>query len=216
MSNANRRIGRARFRAGDDPLGDRLAGLRVAIDRAHLYRPHHPLDRGASFLLPSGARIDEAELILGYARPLANWLRRRGAEVLEPDPRLGIMLGEYPERCHTAGAWFAHCYLSCHVNAGRGRYALAEYFYPAGKALAVWITHQLAGLPSILYHGPMELKPGDRGAVCVREFAGAGVIVEPFFGDTARHQFLMRQDGLTLVAEAIGEGVAHWWESADR
>lgn len=195
-------------------LATRLAGLRVAVDVQHLYRKSHPRDRGACFTLAGGFKVDEAEAATRYALALTAWLAARGADVLtNASPALR---GEYPERNEVAKHWGAHVYLACHLNAGRGSYARLEYIAGAAAVpLAQAIEAELvADFPEILSANLVALSPGQRGAVCIEEFRRdrPALILEPFFGDNPRMQGLMTTARLLAIGEAIGAGVAKWWE----
>jgi len=199
-------------------LRSRLSGLRIAVDVQHLYRPWpHAKDQGATFFLPGGIHLHETAATTLYAHSLIAWLRARGAEVLTNDPPRKILLGPYERREREAAAWGAHAYVACHVNADGGRYALVEAVNgTAGVELAHAIAPAVAkGLPEISVGQVKRLSNRERGSVCVRFFPPdrAAVIVEPFFGDTPRHQVLFQAPRLIEVGEAIGDGVAAWWEA---
>lgn len=199
-------------------------GLKVAIDVQHLYRPSRPSDRGTVFQLEGGTTVAEADIATGYAAAAAEYLRGAGAEVLVNDPARRQLVGYYSQRNREATRWGAHCYLACHVNAGRGSYCLMEYMDQAtavgsrtgriaAARLANWIGSMLVQLGGILSHRNNVLVHGDRGAVCI-EGCGesvAAVLVEPFFGDNPREQELATGRGVSLVGEWIGQGVASWW-----
>jgi N-acetylmuramoyl-L-alanine amidase len=198
-------------------LATRLSGLRLAVDVQHLYKPPpHDHDRGAVFNLAGGLKVTEAQLATLYAQALVMWLHQRGAVVLCNDPAHGSMVGTYGHRNLEAFKWGAHAYLACHVNAGNGSYCLNEY--PAGTsgaALAVAIGTELADeFPEILEHREAALTSVQRGFVCLGECdrSRPAVIVEPFFGDNLKQQALIPAPALVRVGEAIGEGVAAWWE----
>jgi N-acetylmuramoyl-L-alanine amidase len=198
-------------------LATRLSGLRLAVDVQHLYKPApHDRDRGAVFTLPGGLTVAEAQLATLYAQALIMWLHARGAMVLANAPAVGQLMGSYNHRNLEAFKWGAHAYLACHVNAGGGGYALSEYVAgTSGGALAMAINHSLAdNLAEITSAQSGPLTSVQRGFVCIGEFdrSRPAVILEPFFGDNPRHQALIPASRLAQVGEAIGEGVAAWWE----
>lgn len=202
-------------RAGlPDLLRTRGAGLVVALDVQHLYRPSRPRDRGAVFTLKDGSHVAEAEAVLLYAQPCAAWLRARGVAVITNDPLNEILTGEYRDR-QRAASGSADAYLALHLNAGRGSYAVCEYLTPDSAALADLIARQLdRDHPEILLGRALPLADNDRGAVCVRAFRrGPAVIVEPFFGDNPRHEALFAAPRLKQLGESIGAGLLAWWES---
>lgn len=192
-----------------------LNGLRVVVDVQHLYRTSHPNDRGSVFTLGNGTHISEGEAALVYADGLADWLTDRGAEVLTNQPGRGILTGYYSTRNRAAAAFAAHVYLACHLNAGGGRYALAEFMSTTiGEALALELGPPLTTrFPQIRSAQTRGLRSDDRGAVCIERVAGsiAAVLCEPFFGDNPEHQGLLATPQLRAVGEAIGFGVSNWW-----
>lgn len=198
-------------------LRTRLEGLRVAVDVQHLYKSSNPLDRGAVFDLPGGFHLSEAQAVTVYAQALCAWLTARGAAVLTNQPAAGVLVGSYYRRQKDAQKWDAHAYLACHVDAGKGSYALLEYVAgAAGVALATRIGSRLCDdFPEILSYKAVSLSPEARGYVCISGFPNdrAAVLVEPFFGDNPRQQGLLSTPKLVAVGESIGEGVARWWES---
>lgn len=210
---------------GNGVLAERCRGLRVAVDVQHLYRASHPNDRGTIFKLVGGTTVAEAALATGYAQALAEHLRARGATVFVNNPATGMLCGYYSTRNRQAAGLGVHAYLACHVNAGRGGYALLEYMDPqapgrgsgpgvVGAArLANWIGASLDQFPAVLGYRTNALRHGQRGAVCIEGCgpAVAALVVEPFFGDNPGHQALVSAAGLASVGEVIGQGVASWW-----
>jgi N-acetylmuramoyl-L-alanine amidase len=199
-----------------------LAGLRIAVDVQHVFRPHKPKDRGSVYTLADGSRVNEADAAIGYAASLTAELRRRGASVLTNDPANGILVGYYSARQRHAEGWGALAYLACHVNAGGGRYSLMEYPSGAGGyGLAVLLNLALSRRFSRellfekeapLAHGS-NVEPDSRGWPCVGYFPKnrAAVLVEPFFGDTPSHQGLLSAAGLRDVGVALAAGVSYWF-----
>jgi hypothetical protein len=198
-------------------LATRLSGLRVAVDVQHLYKPvPHDHDRGTIFTLADGTKVAEAQISTLYAQALIMWLHARGAVVLPNAPSTGILIGTYTRRNLEANRWGADAYLACHVNAGNGAYCLNEYAAGTpGGALALAIGLALKDdFKELWDHRELPLVSGQRGHVCIGEFdrSRPAVIVEPFFGDNPTHQGLIPAARLVQVGEAIGEGVAKWWE----
>ena len=131
-------------------------------------------------------------------------------------------------------------YLACHTNAGGGRYAFArpDYRSKGGERLAVAIVNALKTLPEIDLRRVEPLYPnGDtarrerEGAADTKTAAGiawwtrgwscidgiyqgpsnlCGVLVEPFFGDSAAHKPLTTPEGLARVGRALVDGVIAW------
>ncbi len=197
-------------------LESRLAGLTVAVDVQHLYRPSHPGDQGSVYTDAAGFHVTEAHLATVYALGLAQWFQFRGARVLTNSPARAVLVGDYWTRNAQAAAYGASVYLACHVNAGGGRYGAVEYMKDTpGGALALAIGATLPrAVPEILGCKAIALARGDRGAVCIEGFlprCGAAVILEPFFGDTPAHRPLWASPQLAVIAAAIGDGVARWW-----
>jgi hypothetical protein len=176
-----------------------------------------PNDRGAIYTLANGTTTSEAGAALLYALGLRGFLETRGAVVLTNDPARGILVGPYSTRHHAVNVWKAHAYLACHLNAGRGSYALMEHMsMTEGKVLG-WAMGQalVDAFPLIVEHRVQALKSDDRGAVCIErvEAPCLAVLCEPFFGDNPRHQDLLAAPELKRLGEALGEGVASWWRS---
>jgi len=195
-------------------LASRLEGCRVAVDVQHLHRPHKPRDQGSVFTFPDRTTITEGHAATLYAGSLARFVRSRGAQVLENDPVRGLFVGYYSARQRAAAAWKADLYLACHVNAGRGSYAAIEYDELNGHGmLAQRIGSELvSAFPEILSHRAVPLHRGDRGLVCVEGFKGPALLLEPFFGDNPKQQRYLSAIELTRVGEAIGRGIADWWQ----
>jgi N-acetylmuramoyl-L-alanine amidase len=189
--------------------------MRAVVDVQHLYRPKKPADRGAVYTLADGTHTDEATATLIYAASLRSYLEARGATVLANDPRHGILVGPYSVRHAAANAWRPHLYLACHLNAGRGSYALVEYMsLSQAKPLASGIGQALAAVfPEIMEHRTNALSSTDRGAVCIERVASPSiaVLLEPFFGDNPTQQRLLAATELHRVGQVVGDAIAHWW-----
>ena len=191
-----------------------LGGLKVAVDVQHLWKPPpHQHDRGAHFKLTGGATMWETDCSLIYAQALGNWLRDRGADVLENS----AAPMSYGARNRAANDWGADAYLACHVNAGGGRYPLAMFMSTTpGEALGFTILQRITAAFPVL--AAPQLKPlhsNDRGAVCIEACSGrtAAIVLEPFFGDRPEHQVIMTAPELGRLGRTIGEGLASWWEA---
>ena len=196
-----------------------LDGLRVAVDVQHLYRTDKPHDRGTVFTLPGGLHVTEGAAATGYALALSARLRAWGAAVLTNAQGGGFLVGTYHERNRQADAWGAHCYLACHVNAGGGSYALAEYLCdapPETRTLAELVMRPLvASMPLILVAEHHPLVAGARGRICIEggHPIMSAVILEPFFGDTPRNAPLFQAPRLAELGRALAYGVADWWQA---
>jgi hypothetical protein len=198
-------------------IATRLVGMRVAVDVQHLYRASHPGDQGSVYTDATGAHVTEAHLATIYALAMADWFRARGATVYTNDTRRGLLVGDYWTRNRQAAEWGCHAYLACHVNAGGGRYAAAEYIAGDSPIMANAILAELArAVPELVTTKVVPLTLGVRGAVCIESFHRPGasaVLVEPFFGDCAQCRPLWAAPRLAGIGAAIGEGVARWWEA---
>jgi N-acetylmuramoyl-L-alanine amidase len=195
-----------------------LEGLKAVVDVQHIYRSGiHRWDRGTVYRLATGGKVNEADCAVHYAQTLAAQLRSWGALVWSNEPKSGILVGPYATRQIAATALGANLYLACHLNAGRGTYALVEYMDGGlGAAVGKAITSELANsLPEVDSGKVVVLEPTDRGAVCIRGFtAGPSVILEPLFGDNAVHQRLLSLAGLEMVGLGVARGVATWWRQS--
>ncbi len=195
-------------------LARRLAGLHVAVDVQHLYRPAKPADRGAEFVLNTGHKITEAEIATGYAQALASWLRERGAAVLTNNPATNTLVGPYSRRNLEAVRSSCDVYLACHVNAGGGNYGALEFMAssasrPLADAIGIALVARVPEIPRVRQ---VQLSHGQRGAVCIERFTGGpALLLEPFFGDYAPAQGLVGPARLMAIGQAIGEGIAAWW-----
>ena len=196
-------------------LRGRLAGLRVALDVQHAYQVDKPNDLGTRYELLSGGHLYEAQAATVYAAHAADYLRSRGAMVLTNEPLHGILTGHYWTRNRAAHSAGCQAYLACHVNAGGGDYYLAEYMLgSAGAFLGDCIGKAVRGaFPAILATKLNPLTRGQRGAVCIEacEAPTLAVVLEPFFGDRARLQFMLDTAQLARLGEAIGAGIEAWW-----
>lgn len=203
------------IRAEARKVATMLEGLKVVLDVQHLYRTGiHAGDRGTIFHMEGGAHVAEADLALHYAQVAMVALRGWGATVLTNEPAQGILVGPYSRRQAAAMVLGANCYVACHVNAGDGGYCLGEFMDGTpGVGLAGWITAALVeGCHELKSAQVAPLKPGKRGAVCIKGFtAGPAVICEPFFGDRFGHWPLMTAAGLERVGAALARGISDWW-----
>lgn len=192
-----------------------LAGLKVAVDVQHIYRPAKPGDHGSLYVLANGGKVWEASAATTYATSLVHTLTDRGAAVLTNDPARGVLVGPYSRRNQEASTWAAHLYLACHVNAGGGAYCLTEYMVgtpgqPAGDAIGKAIV---AAFPQLQGARCNPLVRGQRGAVCIEGFTRtrAALVLEPFFGDNPRCQDMLAGPALVELGQMIAAGIATWW-----
>lgn len=187
-----------------------LVGLTVAVDVQHLYRQHMPGDRGATFTLANGTHTDEATATLAYGAALASTLGELGARVLTN--RNGLPEGPYSVRQRAARDAGALVYLACHVNAGGGDSGLVEYMEGSAMSRRLADTIALALCPPPFPKcSARPLERGQRGAVCIEGHPGASVLLEPFFGDNPRHQYLFAAPSLANLGVVVAAGVAWWW-----
>lgn len=131
-------------------------------------------------------------------------------------------------------------YVAAHTNAGGGSYALVrpDHRSAAGARLAARVIVALEALPEIrggrvdpLYptkdaafrdsrsvNTPDRIAWWTRGWSCIDGvYQGpsnlCGVLVEPFFGDSAAHKPLTTPEGLARVGRALVDGVIAWGRS---
>lgn len=196
-----------------------LEGLRVAVDVQHLYREgEHARDRGSVYTLKDGLVVVESDAVMIYAQSLAAALRELGATVWSNDPAQRLLIGPYTRRHRDAANLGANLYLACHLNAGRGSYALAEY-----AALGPWVRQSNRLATEVVQALDREftqvtrgivrgLGNGERGAVCIRSFdRGPAVLLEPLFGDHPMHQQLLDHASLKSIGLSIARSVTTWW-----
>lgn len=194
-----------------------LTGLRIVLDVQHVYREgQHAADRGSRYTLGGGVHVWEAAAAVSYAAAARDWLAARGAQVYMNDPTHGILVGPYSRRNAAANALGVHAYLACHVNAGGGNYAAAEYMVGSpGQALGSRIGMALvSSFREIRSCRCVPLVQGQRGAVCIEgvDRHVSALVCEPFFGDNVRQQALFEGIYLTAIGRAVGIGVAQWWQ----
>lgn len=192
-----------------------LEGLRVVVDVQHLYRWNKPNDRGSLFTLENGTHVWEADAALIYADALADRLEAQGVPVFRNDPIRGLMVGPYQTRNNAGSAWGATAYLACHLNAGRGAYALLEVMEGRDDRLAQAIGERLVAIPELTRYERRWLKQEDRGSVCIRFVKETipTVLCEPFFGDQPAHQPLLAFGRLRELGETMALGVEDWWKT---
>jgi N-acetylmuramoyl-L-alanine amidase len=193
-----------------------LSSLKVAVDVQHLYKRDAPRDQGSLYSILGGGKVTEAHCTTIYAGALVAALKGWGAEVLVNDPAHGVFVGSYPVRNAAALHWGARVYLACHLNAGRGSYALVEMMAPQpDDHLSTHIVNELIhSTPEILSgHRNLLRRNRDRGAICIEGFPALGLILEPFFGDNPVQQALLKAPRLLGIGQAIARGIASWWAS---
>lgn len=189
----------------------------IILSVGHMGKPpgpnrlDNPFDRGASI---NG--IYESDLALRYAIFIRERFFVRGYKTFL------ITHGSYYERHLWANR---NCpaksslYLSCHLNAGEGRYSLTEHYYDASdqtKQIAENIAtqfHQVLGTEypdmSFAPGGVREIPKCWRGSVCLENTAMSALLIEPFFLDNPEHlnKYYKR---LSDVAMAVYNGVVEF------
>jgi N-acetylmuramoyl-L-alanine amidase len=182
------------------------------LDRQHKGRLSKPLDRGAACGL-----LRETDLTDAYIAAAKGCLESAGATVHVLDT------GEYGDR-HRAAIAIAKAhpttpcaYIACHVNAGKGTYALVEYDARSagGRSLASDLNDWLVALPGITKGKTFPMTPATRGWACIDGiYAGpsnlSAALLEPGFIDAPAHAPLWTLDGLQRVGKALSEGILMW------
>jgi hypothetical protein len=185
----------------------------VIFDRQHKGRSgKRANDRGCSFGTLVETDLTEAYIAAAKARVEAAGV---SCEVLTT--------GEYPSRQAAAGSRAKSVdgrvlYIACHVNAGRGTYALVEYDDRSAngkKAAAAMAAAFDAGLVEVTSGRTVSLSSGDRGFACVSGiYAGpanvCAVLVEPGFIDASKHASLWTATGLVRVGNVIADAALAW------
>jgi hypothetical protein len=191
--------------------------MRVIFDVQHTGRPSRPGDMGAAYDLDGdGVRNEEGErevdMTRAYVAAAVAVLACSGvpADVLDS--------GEYGERHRRAdniarGVNGPVVYVACHVNAGGGRYGLVlrDARSSGGEALARTLAVELRRLPELGDTRASTLSANDRGWACIDGIWQGpanlcGVLLEPFFLDSATHRALTKPAGLARVGGAIAAG----------
>lgn len=181
----------------------------VVLDQQHIGRKSRPGDRGAT-----NGLLRETDLTRAYIDVAWAELRRQGHQVHILDT------GEYAERQAQANALAAqnpavpHVYVACHVNAGKGTYALVEHDSRsrAGLAAATRTAQALEALPEIKAGKVIGMVPATRGYACIRDIYDGpanitAILYEPGFIDAPAHQALWTPEGLRRVGMALVVGL---------
>ncbi len=180
----------------------------IILDVAHAGKPSKPQDRGCHH-----DGIYESDVALQYVL----FIRER---FFVSDYKVFLITsGEYTERrlwanknCPAATS----LYLSCHLNAGNGRYSLVEYHHDARdqtKRLAEYIAtefHQILNTeyPDMSYApgGVRGIERFGRGSICLRNTRMSALLIEPFFLDNPEH-LKLHYKKLASIASAVYNGV---------
>jgi len=196
----------------------------VIFDRQHYGKPGKS-DLGAGYDLDQDGNVElqerEANLTPLYIDPARKMLEGLGHTVHVLDA------GWYSERHKQANAIAAAteepvAYLACHINAGRGDYAVMihDERSAGGKQLANNLTaalfdHNPPGIRRFLVRGASASNAWRRGFSTIRGiYAGpaniSGVCVEPYFIDHPGHRVLASPEGGSALAEALVDGLIQW------
>jgi hypothetical protein len=213
----------------------------LILDVQHTGRASRPGDMGAAYDLDSDGVAGEqgereVDLVRGYVAAAQERATELGWTVHVLDT------GEYSER-HQRAAELARgstkaAYFACHVNAGKGSYALVrpDYRSTGGAILGGAVASALSMLrPEITRARVEPLYPDayaaltrgravdtaagaawwTRGWSCIAGiYAGpatlSGVLVEPGFIDWSGHRALWTPEGLVRVGRALVDGVRRW------
>lgn len=210
---------------------DRVAPARVkAPPRMVVLDPGHGPGNPSRPLGAQYGGLIERDLAVRYVEHIRERLAELGIATRITD-------GSKPYAERQADVLIADCYVSCHVNAGRGDYgaALHEWDRDGAASLADAILDRLAPHSDLRFcargvwdTGEAEghefsrrtvgstriraLAWGDRGRGCVAAIAPEipSVLVEPGFIDSERHAALWTDRGLQWVGHAIADGIADW------
>jgi N-acetylmuramoyl-L-alanine amidase len=193
-------------------------------------------DKGAGEPHDPGATFDGR-----VERTQAEDYARRLGEMLAAEPGVRVVTlgtGSYDSRHRAviaqAGA-ARGIYLQCHLNAGRGTYALIRpdaRSQQGARAAALVAAALDAALPEVTSHRSDPLYPSNaaaqaagrktdgvgswwtRGFNCIDGVWSAprvcGLVVEPGFIDAPGHVSLWTPEGRQRVAEAIAAGLLQW------
>ena len=202
----------------------------IVLDVQHQLRGGiHAGDQGARF-----GMVTEVELATRYAQAAASRLLTRGYTVVtnrwaQVDGAFALT-GSYDRRGEAAASLGAAVYIACHINAGGGRYALAEIISSdpplvvdtKSIAFATTLMNEVAAAPQGIHGSEVKHFSGfglryrgtgsnplrfERGRGCISRAVELGipaVLFEPYFGDNPEHSWL--QDG-QFVGAAITNAV---------
>ena len=176
----------------------------------------------------------EVDLVRAYVAAAAAYARSLGHTVTVLETGTYGQRHATAIRIARAAPEVEHVYLACHTNAGGGSYGLVrpDYRSAGGLAAAERLAASLRTLPALSKVRVEPLYPSaaaaaadgrdvsdagkvgwwTRGWGCIEGIWSGpanlcGVLVEPFFIDTARHKPLMTAPGLVTVGQALVRGV---------
>lgn len=194
------------------------------FDVQHAGRASRPGDMGAAYDLDGDGVTGEqgereVDLVRAYVEAAQAALERCGVEVRV------LSSGEYGQRHLEAGNLarvFAGraVYLACHLNAGRGRYALVrpDYRSQRGRLFASTMARHLRAVPELDDCRIWPLTSTDRGWACIDGIWSApanlcGLLLEPYFLDGPTHRRLTTLQGTREVGAAVAAAVEEWGRS---
>ena len=197
----------------------------VIFGRQH-YRKPGKSDLGAGYDLDQdgdvAAQEREANLTPLYIEPAKKLLEGLFHTVYVLDS------GWYSERHKRACEIAANnpgmrvAYLACHVNAGRGDYAVMIHDERSGggKGLAAALSgavsdRNLPGIRRSLVRAASADNAWKRGYTTIKGiYSGpaniSGVRVEPYFIERGEHRYLTTVQGGREIAEALADGLVRW------
>ena len=199
----------------------------VIFDRQHYGKPNRPNDLGAAIDIDGDGVIDndekEANITPGYYMPAKYALERLGHSVYVLDR------GWYSERQRKANAIARAnpaqkvAYIACHVNAGKGDYAVMIHDSRSGNgqrladkiATAIGASRDLTGIKRSLVRAASADNSWKRGFTTIKGiYSGpgniSGICCEPFFIDRPEHQWLASAQGGRAIADALVAGLVAW------
>lgn len=193
------------------------------LDIQHAGRASRPSDMGAAYDLDGDGHVGEAgerevDLVRGYVEAARSALTRCGHTVaVLTDGEYGTRHAEAIRLAKTANK---AVYLACHVNAGRGRYALVrpDSRSTGGARFARTLLRHLEGVAELPTGKLWPMGPTDRGWSCIDGIYDGpawlcGVLVEPGFIDSPQHRRLWTPAGLVEVGTAIAAACHEWARS---
>jgi N-acetylmuramoyl-L-alanine amidase len=199
----------------------------VIFDRQHYGKPNRPNDLGAAIDIDGNGVIDndekEANITPSYYMPAKEALERLGHSVYI------LQEGWYSDR-HSKANTIARAnpnqkvaYIACHVNAGKGDYAVMIHDSRSGngKRLAnavagsIGSAGNLEGIRRSLVRAASADNEWKRGYTTIKGiYAGpgniSGICCEPFFIDRPEHQWLASSQGGRALADALVAGLVAW------
>ena len=199
----------------------------VIFDRQHYGKPNRPDDLGAAVDLDGDGTVEndekEANITPAYYMPAKAALEHLGHSVYVFDQ------GWYSERHRKANAIASAnpnqmiAYVACHVNAGKGDYAVMIHDERSGNgkrlathiAAAMGASDDLTGIRRSLTRSASSTNDWKRGLTTIKGiYAGpgniSGICCEPFFLDNPDHQWLASYQGGKAIADALVAGLVSW------